>query len=189
MIVYRWFFVLALSPLTIFLDLQRDMHMVRTVTINTPTTFLLTTFLLANWDSNIIFKGHWHEIWSEQMSCSPYRKRNNQEIWLNINHLTIQPVTDGDSYKYLGIDENTTYNGPLNKENVSKEYLNRVQKIWPSELSNFNKLIAQTFELFLQKFPSWLFELVLNKLMPNFKIFHCCWHASKVWVIWHERKL
>ena len=93
---------------------------------------------------------------------------------LNINHLTIQPVADGDSYKYLGIDENITYNGPLNKENVSKEYLNRVQKMWPSELSDFNKLIAQTFELFPQKFPSWLFELVLNKLMPNFKMFHCC---------------
>ena len=29
---------------------------------------------------------------------------------LNINHLTIQPVADGDSYKYLGIDENITYN-------------------------------------------------------------------------------
>ena len=47
---------------------------------------------------------------------------------LNINHLTIQPVADGDSYKYLGIDENITYNGPLNKEKVSKEYLNRVGK-------------------------------------------------------------
>ena len=61
---------------------------------------------------------------------------------LNINHLTIQPVADGDSYKYLGIDENITYNGPLNKEKVSKEYLNRVQKIWSSELSDFNKVIA-----------------------------------------------
>ena len=61
---------------------------------------------------------------------------------LNINHLTIQPVADGDSYKYLGIDENITYNGPLNKENVSKEYLNKVRKIWSSELSDFSKVIA-----------------------------------------------
>ena len=61
---------------------------------------------------------------------------------LNINHLTIQPVTDGDSYKYLDIDENITYNGPLNKERVSKEDLNRVRKIWSSELSYFNKIIA-----------------------------------------------
>ena len=59
-----------------------------------------------------------------------------------INHLTIQPVADGNSYKYLGIDENITYNGPLNKEKVSKEYLNRVRKIWSSELSDFNKVIA-----------------------------------------------
>ena len=63
-------------------------------------------------------------------------------LLLNINHLTIQPVADGGSYKYLGIDENITYNGPLNKEKVSKEYLNRVQKIWSSELSDFNKVIA-----------------------------------------------
>ena len=35
-----------------------------------------------------------------------------------------------------------TYNGPLNKEIVSKEYLNRVQKIWSSELSDLNKVIA-----------------------------------------------
>ena len=51
---------------------------------------------------------------------------------LNINHLTIQPVADGDSYKYLGRDENITHNGPLSKEKVSKEYLNRERKIWSS---------------------------------------------------------
>ena len=63
---------------------------------------------------------------------------------LNINHLTIQPVADGDSCKYLGIDENITYNGALNKEKVSKEYLNRVRKMWSSELSDFNKVIAHS---------------------------------------------
>ena len=41
---------------------------------------------------------------------------------LNINHLKIQPVSDGDSYKYLCIDKNITCNGPLNKEKVSIEY-------------------------------------------------------------------
>ena len=57
---------------------------------------------------------------------------------LNIYHLTIQSVTDGDP----GIDENITCNGPLNKEKVSKGYLNRVRKRWSSELSNFNKVIV-----------------------------------------------
>ena len=61
---------------------------------------------------------------------------------ININHITIQPTADEDSYKHLGIDENITYNGPLNKEKVSEEYLNRVRKIWASELSDFNKIIA-----------------------------------------------
>ena len=61
---------------------------------------------------------------------------------LNINHLAIQPVADGDSYKYLDIDEKITYNGPPNNEKVSKEYLNRVRKIWSSELYDFNKVIG-----------------------------------------------
>ena len=79
----------------------------------------------------------------KKISFSSYQKRNNKSsLLLNINHVTIQPVADGDSYKYLGIDENITYNGPLNKENVSKEYLNKVRKIWSSELSDFSKVIA-----------------------------------------------
>ena len=62
---------------------------------------------------------------------------------LNINHLIInQPIANGDSYKYLGIDENITYNGPRNKEKFSKEYLNRVRKIRSSELPDLNKVIA-----------------------------------------------
>ena len=61
---------------------------------------------------------------------------------LNINHLTIQPFAGGDGYKYLGTDEIIRYNGPLNKEKVSKEYLNRYWKMCPPELSDFNKVIA-----------------------------------------------
>ena len=63
---------------------------------------------------------------------------------ININHLTIQPVADGDSYRYLGIDKNITYDGPLNKEKVSKECFNRVWNIWSSELPDFNKVIAHS---------------------------------------------
>jgi hypothetical protein len=59
-----------------------------------------------------------------------------------INQLTIQPIAEGDCYRYLGIDENISYNGPINKERVTKEYLNRVRKIWSSELSDRNKVIA-----------------------------------------------
>ena len=36
--------------------------------------------------------------------------------------------------KYLGIDENITYNDPRNEEEVFKKYLNRIRKIWPPEL-------------------------------------------------------
>ena len=47
-----------------------------------------------------------------------------------------------DSYKYLGCDENIAYRGTLNKEKVIKEYLNRVRKIWSSELHGKKKIIT-----------------------------------------------
>ena len=47
---------------------------------------------------------------------------------LVMNNLTIKPVKEGDIYKYLGIDENMSYHGPINKERVSKEYFTRTRK-------------------------------------------------------------
>ena len=66
---------------------------------------------------------------------------NNLEP-LVINNLTIKPIQHGDSNGYLGIDENISYSGPLNKEKMCKEYLYRIRKIWLSELTDFNKMIA-----------------------------------------------
>ena len=53
-------------------------------------------------------------------------------------------MKDGDSYKYLGQDENIGYVGPLNKARVTAEHKKRVRKIWSSELSAYNKHIAHT---------------------------------------------
>ena len=61
---------------------------------------------------------------------------------ISINGLTIKPIEEGDNYKYLGIDENISYNGPINKERVTKEYINHIRKIWNSQLSDFNKAVA-----------------------------------------------
>ena len=51
---------------------------------------------------------------------------------LAMNNLTIKPVKEADTYKYLGIDV----------ERDSKEYFTRTRKIWSSELSAYNKVIA-----------------------------------------------
>ena len=64
-------------------------------------------------------------------------RRNLKPI--SINGLTIKPIEEGRNYKYLGIDENIPYNGPINKERVTKEH---IRKIWNSQLSNFNKAVA-----------------------------------------------
>ena len=61
---------------------------------------------------------------------------------ISINDLTIKPIKEGDNYKYLGIDEHISYNGPMNKERVTKEYINRIRKIWDFQLSDFNKAVA-----------------------------------------------
>ena len=59
-----------------------------------------------------------------------------------MNNLFIKLIKDGNTCKYLGIKENISYVGANNKERVTKEYYARVQKIWKSELSSFNKVIA-----------------------------------------------
>ena len=59
-----------------------------------------------------------------------------------INNVKIKPMKEGESYKYLGQDENISYVGPVNKERVIKEYKNRVRKICKRELSSHNKYIA-----------------------------------------------
>ena len=61
---------------------------------------------------------------------------------LQINDLKIKPILEGDSYKYLGIDENISYVGLVNKTRVTKEYYTRAKRIWNSELSSVNKVIA-----------------------------------------------
>ena len=61
---------------------------------------------------------------------------------ININNLNIQQVNKGESYKYLGIDENISFDGTTNKERVLTEYFKRVCKIWSSELSGYNKFIS-----------------------------------------------
>ena len=59
-----------------------------------------------------------------------------------MSNLFIKLFKDGDTYKYLGINENISYVGAFNKEKVTKQYYTRVKKIWKSELSSFNKVIA-----------------------------------------------
>ena len=53
-------------------------------------------------------------------------------------------MQEGESYRYLGEDENVAYEGTINKERVTKDYLSRVKKIWSSELSAYNKKIAHS---------------------------------------------
>ena len=68
------------------------------------------------------------------------RKIYGKNICLNV--LVISELEVEDSYKYLGLDEDLSYKGELNKERVITEFYNRVRKIWRSELSAKNKVHA-----------------------------------------------
>ena len=61
---------------------------------------------------------------------------------LEMNDIVIQTIEEEDTYKYVGQDENIDFDGPINKEKVTKEYFTRVRKGWTSELSAYNKVIA-----------------------------------------------
>ena len=59
-----------------------------------------------------------------------------------MNWVTIKPLKDGDSYKYLDQDENIGYVGSLNKVRVTADYKKSVRNISSGELSAYNKDIA-----------------------------------------------
>ena len=69
-------------------------------------------------------------------------KRKHQGENLKVRTLTVKELPEGDNYKYLGLDENIGFDGPLNKARVKKEYKRRIRKIWSSELNNINKITA-----------------------------------------------
>lgn len=69
-------------------------------------------------------------------------KRKSLGEKICINNVEISELENGDSYKYLGQDEDISYNGKLNKDRVLQEYYRRVKKIWKSELYSINKVTA-----------------------------------------------
>ena len=80
---------------------------------------------------------------------------------LEMNDIVIQPIEEGDTYKYLGQDKNVNFDGPINKERVTKEDFTRVRKTWTYELSAFNKVIAHN-------------SFALPVLVPIFGILDWC---------------
>ena len=69
-------------------------------------------------------------------------KQTNSKVHLEMNNLIIQPAANGDTYKYLGQDENKAYVRELKKETVRKELNARCRKVCSSELSAYNKATA-----------------------------------------------
>ena len=74
--------------------------------------------------------------------CIERGKRKSMGESIEINGLKLDELKEEDSYKYLGVDEDIAYRGDLNKDRVRKEYFNRINKIWKSELYNKNKILA-----------------------------------------------
>ena len=74
--------------------------------------------------------------------CIEHGKRKSLEESIVINDTEIRELDIGETYTYLGVDENIGMNGELNKDKVKREYLRRTRKIWKSELNARNKVTA-----------------------------------------------
>ena len=61
---------------------------------------------------------------------------------LSINGTDIEELDSGETYTYLGQDEDIGFKGELNKQKVTKKYLRRVKQTWNSELYSRNKVLA-----------------------------------------------
>ena len=61
---------------------------------------------------------------------------------ITINNFNINPMKEGDSYKYPGQGENLGNVGLVNKERVTNEYYKRVKKMWKGELLAYHKHVA-----------------------------------------------
>ena len=69
-------------------------------------------------------------------------KRKSLGKSIVVNDVEIEELEDGEMCKYLGMDEDVGYDGPLNKDRISKEFIHRAKKIWNSELHSRNKVTA-----------------------------------------------
>ena len=85
-----------------------------------------------------------NELWGKEMCMYLHwkwqEKKRGQTI--EINGLRVKELQEEELYTYLGQDEAVGYNGPLNKEKVTREYKRRVRNIWTSELYSGNKITA-----------------------------------------------
>ena len=71
-----------------------------------------------------------------------FRKPRQFTNNLKVTQFSIKPMIERDTYKYLGIDNNITYVGPIKKQRIPKEYYHRIKKIYNLELLSFKKVIA-----------------------------------------------
>ena len=74
--------------------------------------------------------------------CTENGKRKSVGQTIETNGLRVKELQEEELYTYLGQDEAVGYNGPLNKEKVTREYKRRVRNIWTSELYSGNKITA-----------------------------------------------
>lgn len=69
-------------------------------------------------------------------------KRKTLGSSIKINDTKINELKEEQTYKYLGFDETTRFASILNKNNLTKEYVRRLRKIWSSQLNAYNKSLA-----------------------------------------------
>ena len=123
-------FVICLNPLSFLLKRVKDyalgqgrsMHHTHNFFVNDLKLYARTTISIKKQlDIITTFSKYIRMTFGEDkcafLEIHKGKMINNLEP-LVINNLTIKTIQHGDSYRYLGIDENISYSGPLNKEKM-----------------------------------------------------------------------
>ena len=66
--------------------------------------------------------------------CIERGKQKSLGETIKMDEHELNELKQGETYKYLGVDEDISFKGDINKERVRSEYFSRVRKIWKSEL-------------------------------------------------------
>ena len=149
-------FILAVNPLSILLNKLKGYKMGSSSNRNTNITHLFFVEDRKLYDSNLQEATKLLDLVTTFSNDVKMKFRESKCAYLKIekslikqsaqnleiNNAFIKPIKEGESYKYIGQDENLGYVASLNKERVTTEYKKRVYK------SVYNKHLAHnTFAL------------------------------------------
>ena len=104
-------------------------------------------------------------IWNEKKCSIAHIKKGVLDSTNHNDRQSITNLKDGETYRFLGILENTQQEDSKVLETTSKTYQQRLSVIWSSPLSDFHKVTATSqYALPALSYPMWTQTCQINAL-------------------------